>query len=105
MTGWPCLTSCCRPSATSSKTWRWGFLYQTDSKLAQIETLITNPLRGKEERSAALDLVVEAIITEARAKGFTHLMGYTTAQAIVDRAVKHGFEVEAEKYTQVLKLL
>jgi len=82
-----------------------GFLYGTDSKMALIEVLISNPMASRELRSQALDAVVEAIIAEAQARGFTRLLGYTALPAVVGRAERHGFGAGAERYTLVTKVL
>jgi hypothetical protein len=82
-----------------------GFLYRTDSGVALIEVLLSNPMASRELRSEALDAVVTAIIDEARAGGFTRLLGYTALPAVVSRARRHGFEVGAEPYTLVTRVL
>ncbi|WP_426752965.1 hypothetical protein [Myxococcus sp. Y35] len=68
-----------------------GFLYRTDSCIAMIENLVAAPGLSKEERSEALDLVVKAIMAEAKKLGFTLLMGYTQLDAVVKRAERLGF--------------
>jgi hypothetical protein len=75
-----------------------GFLYKSDSKAAQIETLISNGYAPREARDAATDLVVEAIIAEARASGFLVLLGITSLDAVVQRALKHGFALDEKPY-------
>jgi len=75
-----------------------GFLYKSDGKLAQIETLVSNGYAPREARDAATDLVVEAIIVEARASGFAVLQGITHLDAVVQRALKHGFTLAEQPY-------
>lgn len=75
-----------------------GFLYKSDTKLAQIETLVANGYAPREARDAATDLVVEAIIAEARASGFAVLQGVTQLDAVVQRALKHGFTLDEQPY-------
>jgi hypothetical protein len=77
------------------------FLYRTDSKLALIEGLVGNPYAPKAESSRALDLVVEATIAEARQQGFGVLQGYTSFDAVVQRAVRHGFGVDGSTFRLV----
>jgi hypothetical protein len=68
-----------------------GFLYQTDSAVAHIEGLVANPKVGGEQRSAAIDEVVMAIIAEAKKLGFKTLHGQTELPVIVERAKRLGF--------------
>src|SRR5262249_7948099 len=67
-----------------------GFLYQTDSKLCLIEALVANPAAPKEQRSRALDRVLESLIDEARRLGFRVLQGQTALSAVVDRVRRLG---------------
>ncbi|MBN1208250.1 MAG: hypothetical protein JXB05_25550 [Myxococcaceae bacterium] len=68
-----------------------GFLYQTDSSVAWVESLIVPKEADKEERNRALDAIVHAIIAEAQKLGFKTLLGSTQVEAVVKRAEKLGF--------------
>lgn len=82
-----------------------GFLYRSDTKMAQIETLVANVYAPVEERDMATDLVVTALIEEARAAGFRTLVGTTKLDAVVKRALKHGFTVDDGPYRLVTRVL
>ncbi len=82
-----------------------GFMYRTDSKLAWIENLAANPTLPRETRTLGLDAVVAAIVDEGRALGFEVLIGYTNVGAVIERAVRHGFTTDEEKFQVVTKLL
>ena len=82
-----------------------GFLYRTDSKLALIENLSANPMLPRETRTLGLDAVVAAIAEEARALGFEVLVGYTNVNAVIERALRHGFTTDDEKFQVVTKVL
>ena len=43
-----------------------GFLYKTDSKFALLEFVIANPDTSKEDRSKALDLVIDSLLKSNR---------------------------------------
>ena len=82
-----------------------GFMYKTDSKMAMIENLSANPTLPRETVTKALDLVVTAIADEGRRLGFEVLVGYTNVRAIVDRALRHGFTTDDEKFQVVTLVL
>ncbi len=82
-----------------------GFLYQTDSKLALIEALVANPEVSAVERGLAIDDVVLAIVTEAKALGFKALNGQTDLPVVVERAKRHGFVHDPTPYTTVMLLM
>lgn len=68
-------------------------LYLTDSNLAVLETLVSNPEAPKGLRRAALDAVVERAIAEARAAEARLLTSYVRHPAVVARLQRHGFNV------------
>lgn len=78
-----------------------GFLFTTNSSTAFIEHLIANPLVSSEIRDIALDEIVTVIANHAWELGFSNLIGVTSNQSVVRRAVKLGFIEETEKYTVV----
>ncbi len=82
-----------------------GFLYKTDSKMAWIENLAANPVLPRGQRTEGLDVVVAAVIDEARRQGFEVLIGYTNVQAVIDRALTHGFTTDPERFQVVTKAL
>lgn len=69
-----------------------GFLYRTDSSIAWIDSLVASKERTREERSEALDAIVQALRDEARRSGFSSLLGYTLYPVVVDRALRLGWE-------------
>ena len=67
--------------------------------------LSANPKLPRERRTQGLDAVVSAIIDEGRALGFEVLIGYTSVAAVVERAVRHGFSTDDEKFQVVTRVL
>ena len=82
-----------------------GFMYRTDSKMALIENLAANPKLPRETRTQGLDAVVTAIAEEGRALGFEVLIGYTNVNAVIQRALRHGFTTDDEKFQVVTLVL
>lgn len=82
-----------------------GFLYKTDTRIALLETLVSNGYAPRAQRDAATDAVVAAILEAARAGGFHIIQGYTTVGAVVDRALRHGFTVDDGPYRIVTRVL
>jgi hypothetical protein len=79
-----------------------GFLYRTDSSIAWIEGLVASRDISAEIRGLALDEIVRALRAEARRSGFKILLGYTQLQAVVDRALRHGFKHAKGAYQLVV---
>ena len=82
-----------------------GFLYRTDSKMALIENLAANPKLPRDTVTQGLDAVVTAIAEEGRCLGFEVLIGYTNVKAVIERALRHGFTTDDEKFQVVTKVL
>jgi hypothetical protein len=90
------------PADTFSKT---GFvvegiaglwLYTTDSTLAYLEMLVSNPDASSADRHAALDLVIQACVNAARAAGCRGVMAPVAHPDVVRRAQENGFNVVAK---------
>jgi hypothetical protein len=82
-----------------------GFLLRTDTKRALIEPLVNNGYAPAADREAATDLVVLAILEEARAQGFRVVQGNTVLDAVVARALRLGFTLKEKRYRVVTREL
>lgn len=79
-----------------------AFLYQTDSSVCYIESLISN--RKASDSDNALNLVVKGVLEAAKDLGYKTIFSSTKLDAVVNRAVELGFS-KAEGYTFVAKEL
>lgn len=68
-----------------------GFLYQTDSSVCMIENIVAKPGLSREERSEAVDAVLNACLAEAKQRGFKLVIGYTQLEVMVKRTERLGF--------------
>jgi hypothetical protein len=82
-----------------------GFLVRTDTKLALLEPLVNNGYAAAPQREAATDLVVLAILDEARAQGFRVVEGNTILDAVVKRALRLGFTLDEHRYSVITRVL
>lgn len=80
------------------------FLYKTDSSVAYIDLLISNPEGPKDKSRAALDEVVLACIDQAKKDGFKILTATTKHRSVVERGQKHNFKMLPGYYHLFLKL-
>lgn len=71
-----------------------GFLYQTDSAFAVLDTFIANPQTTAEQRSEALAAITSELINKAKMLGFKFLKAETKATTIEALARRHGFVAE-----------
>jgi hypothetical protein len=66
------------------------FLYSTDSSCCWVENMIANKHVSKETRDEALDLIIQAILTEAEKLGFKIAYATTDLVPVMVRAIEYG---------------
>lgn len=66
------------------------FLYSTPSRVCFLENMIANPDSDPAERSEALSMIVDAILSEAKERGFQVAYACTNIPAVVQRALTAG---------------
>lgn len=74
-----------------------GFLYRTDSGLALVEGLITNPDAPSMVRGRALELVLRNLVAVARDMGFHMVLGFVQSSGSAALARRCGLR-EVGKY-------
>ena len=79
-----------------------GFLYKTDSNIAWLEWVVANKESDKEERSKAIDLVVDELILRAKELGYTRIFTSTNNPKLEARYHKHGFGSFDKNVTQMI---
>lgn len=82
-----------------------GWVYKTDSKMGWLEWIISNPETTKEERSQALDELLQVALSEARDLGLTVLFGALSHAGLIDRYKKHGFSETDTNVTLLIRNL
>lgn len=82
-----------------------GFLYKTDSEIAWLEFIISNPNSDKEERSKGLDLVINALLEEAKISGFKAVFTSVEHKKLIERYKEHGFIETDKDMTNMVKRL
>lgn len=66
-----------------------GFLYRTDSGLALLEGIVTNPAASASSRHAALTAIGAELVAEAKRAGIKRLLGICRDRGIAERAIAH----------------
>lgn len=81
-----------------------GFLYTTNSGIAHLEMLMSNPSISKQERDIAINKIVEIIIFTATELDFKVITSTTQMDVIMDRSKHFGFEIESNHSLLIKKL-
>jgi hypothetical protein len=82
-----------------------AFMYKTDSGVAYIECVISNPEKPHKERNAAMRDVNTAIEDEAKRLGFRVLLGLTANYEVAKASEEEGYQVTKPKYAILKKEL
>ncbi len=80
------------------------FLYQTDSTCCWLENMVSKKDVDKSVRNIALELIIDAIIEEAKSLGFKVAYASTSNYRVALRAKKYGAHVIPSHLHLALKL-
>lgn len=80
-----------------------GFLVKTDTSMAQIDGLISNPLATG--RQIAISQIIDRLVELAKEAGFRHVMGVTMVPSVVTAGHGARFSSIVEPYTLLFKEL
>ena len=75
-----------------------GFLFQTDSPVALIDGVITNPEVDKSTRGDAVRLLFVSLFDLASELGFTEVWGLSTRPEMEVMGRRLGFRIDPERY-------
>lgn len=82
-----------------------GFLYQTNSKTAWLEFIVSNKeYRGK-DRKEALELLINVLSIKAKELGYTTIYTSLTHNGLIKRYENCGFLMGSQKCTEMIKTL
>lgn len=80
-----------------------GWLYKSNSKMAYMEWLVADPLADKTVKGTCLDILVQAIISEAKKDGYTTIFTNTSHPKLIERYTNMGFKVTEGNMTNLVR--
>jgi len=81
-----------------------AWVYFTDSDLAIVENVISNPESTREARGEALASIQQTLESAARARGARYLLGQSGNSNLLERVLEYGYVVTGE-IRQFVKVL
>jgi|TARA_R100000231_G_scaffold27617_2_gene24636 hypothetical protein len=83
-----------------------GFIYQTNSKLAMLEGIISNPnYRGKQKRDKSLEILVACLHETIKLMGCKYIFAMTDNKKIINLGIKLGWCLDAKPNYTLTKIL
>jgi hypothetical protein len=79
-----------------------GFLYKTDSKIAWLEWVISNPFSDSEKRNSAMNEIIEELAKDAKEQGFKVIFTSVEHKGLIERYKTLGFEVTDKTMTNMI---
>lgn len=74
------------------------FVYETNSKLAFIDYLISNKEQDKSKTNEALDMLIDHSFAYCKSNGYKYVISNSKYDAVVSRVKKHGCNVDSASY-------
>lgn len=78
-----------------------GWIYQTDSAFCLFEFLVANPDIRKEQRSTAIEALVDKAKEASREMGFKTIFMSVTNDSLIRRLEKQGFKANEKGMTNL----
>lgn len=82
-----------------------GFIYQTDSSMALLEWIVSNPEVAHELRGQALDILLDDLCFMAKKLGFKQLFTMAKNERLIEREKSHGFLKTDDQMIHLIKEL
>lgn len=76
-----------------------GFMYKTDSSIAFMEFIVSNPQANPMAVGRGIKMIVEAIQKEASSRGFTSLLTFINKKSLGKMYERSGFKKTDEHMT------
>jgi hypothetical protein len=76
--------------------------YKTNSKLAYLENIVSNPDCIKEDRYKAVELISKHIFKQAKEDGFNLVCGWTNNKSIIKNCNQHGMHASKPEYSVLI---
>jgi|10_taG_2_1085330.scaffolds.fasta_scaffold72725_2 hypothetical protein len=81
------------------------FIYSTNSKVAFLEWILSNPEYKEDDRSELIDIMLVAAEKIIKQQGYKYIFGFTTKKRLAERLEKLGHIITNENSYEVVKSL
>jgi hypothetical protein len=82
-----------------------GFLYRTDSTVAWMEFVVSDPKGNRRQNKESLGILVDSMVALARENGFESVVTSMRSHGLIKELKKHGFKVTDENMTNLVSAL
>jgi len=80
-----------------------GFLYLTNSKIAWLEWIVSNPDYREKDRKDAIEMLINHVEKDSVTLGITHILSLTKSKSLLDTHEKLGWGVDRTPSYEIIK--
>jgi hypothetical protein len=80
-----------------------GFLYKTDTPVAILEWVFSNPASNSTERNTAMNELINGLVAEAKKLGFKMVFTFAEHKKLIERYQSLGFQVTDKEMTHMMR--
>ena len=82
-----------------------GFVYISNSEMAMLEWVVSNPEYREKDRKEAIELLINCVEHNCRKMGFKHLLTLCRNKHLIETHEKLGWHVNKEPSYELIKNL
>ena len=82
-----------------------GFLYISNSEMAMLEFVVSNPEYREKDRKDAIELLINCVEYNCRKMGFKHLITLGRSKHLIETHKKLGWHVDKKPSYEIIKNL
>jgi hypothetical protein len=82
-----------------------GFLYISNSEMAMLEWVVSNPKYREKDRKDAIELLINCVEHNCRRMGFKHLITLGRNKHLIETHKKLGWQVDKKPSYEIIKNL
>ena len=82
-----------------------GFLYLSNSKVAWLDWIVSNPEYKDKDRKQALELLINTLEEVAKQQGYSVIITITKSKHLVDTHKKMGYTVDTNPSYEISKII
>lgn len=80
-----------------------GFVYLTNSKIAWLEWIVSNPDYREKDRKQAIEMLINHVEDDCKSLGMTHVFSIGRSKSLIDIHEKLGWGVDKTHSHEIIK--
>jgi len=82
-----------------------GFIYDTNSHIAWVEYIVSNPKANKKDREEGVLKLLEELSLECSKRGYKVIFSSLKHEGLINKYIQSGFEIGTKGTSELIKLI